>query len=528
MSKKMTFWQRIEAHPWLALTAALVVYIGISLALINRWPIWFDEGYTFMISHFSYGEIASLTAVDVHPPLYYWLTHTWMSIFGYTEFGLRSFSLALGVVALVGIFMLVRRLTQSNKAAIAAMVLLSFSPVLIRYSNEGRMYTLVAAIVIWATYVLSRATAAKPQSWRWWILYGVLVGAGVLTQYFAALAWLAHWVWRFVQYRRGEIKKFFTKYWIGAHVLAIGLFAFWIPTAWHQVTGIQEGFWIPAVTGATFQNYIANTFMFLPIELTASWLALIYYAILGAIIAFIIVLYKKRKSKETCSLLPLIIMSVVPVVLLFVVSLTPPLQPTFVDRYVLYSSIFLVALVGIILFQFAWSRRARIVLIAIFTVGQLVGLTSLYVLGGFYDFDGKTPPSTRALIQEINKQDSSHTPIVELDDWSFYEAAAYSNDQHTVMLIDDGVYNWPSLYPARDYIRDHPDQRVDAEEAKLGTGTVSKMWIMTDPANYEKVIGTGWKVVDTVELQDQTLNYFRGLGFTKEDYTYKAYLIERI
>jgi uncharacterized membrane protein len=128
MSKKKVFWKRIEQHPWITLSAMLGVYVGIALASIGHWPIWFDEGYTFMLSHFNYGEIASLTAVDVHPPLYYWLVHTWMEVFGYTEFGLRSFSLVLGVVALIGLFVLIRRLTKSNKTALAAMAFLSFSP----------------------------------------------------------------------------------------------------------------------------------------------------------------------------------------------------------------------------------------------------------------------------------------------------------------------------------------------------------------------------------------------------------------
>lgn len=55
--------------------------------------IWADEAYTFAMIEHSFSEIWSITAADVHPPLYYFLLKIFSNIFGYSFLATRTFSI---------------------------------------------------------------------------------------------------------------------------------------------------------------------------------------------------------------------------------------------------------------------------------------------------------------------------------------------------------------------------------------------------------------------------------------------------
>jgi len=162
---------------------ALVLFAGLALWNISGASIWFDEAFSAYIIQYNFLDIARYTATDVHPPLFYWLLKIWTFFFGQTELGLRSMSVFFGAVAAVFGYLLTRRLF-GRKAALAGIFILALSPLFIRYSQEARMYTLAAAIVLSATYVLMRALESKGR--KLWVVYGILVSLGMWTHYFRA------------------------------------------------------------------------------------------------------------------------------------------------------------------------------------------------------------------------------------------------------------------------------------------------------------------------------------------------------
>jgi uncharacterized membrane protein len=219
----------LDQKDWLFFAGGMIVFLLISLWTIAKSSVWFDEAFGAYLIHFNFWEIAQYTASDVHPPFYYWLLKIWSLIFGNSEFALRSMSvLFMGIAAFFG-FVIVRRLFN-RKAAWLSLVFIIFAPMLIRYSQEMRMYALVSAIAMAATYILVIAMESKKK--LPWVIYGLLVGLGMWTHYFSALVWLAHWVWR-GYILRGEkkhiVKKFFSKEWVRAHIIAVGFFLPWIP-----------------------------------------------------------------------------------------------------------------------------------------------------------------------------------------------------------------------------------------------------------------------------------------------------------
>ena len=244
-----SLWLRLNTRLYLGLViliGTLVRFIGISKS-----SVWHDEGYSLMLAPQSFSEIWRRTGLDVHPPLYYFTLHIWMQLFGTTEVAVRSLSAVcmLGVIPIT--YFLVRRLFTEQSARIAALFVAT-APFLIRYSQETRMYGMLALIASLATYMLIRAQQTK--RWSDWLIYGVIVAAGLYTYYYVIFMIVFHWayilccaVWPrpSVQRLRATI---LSPQWIGANALAVILWLPWVPTAYIQLTKIQSPPWIPKAT----------------------------------------------------------------------------------------------------------------------------------------------------------------------------------------------------------------------------------------------------------------------------------------
>lgn len=164
------------------LVAAACVVVGAVLRFVPGSPLWLDEALSVDIAGGPLGDITNRLRHDGHPPLYYWLLHGWMSAFGDGAAAARAFSGVLGLVALVLVWLVARRL-GGLRLAVAALALFALSPFAIRYSSEVRMYELVVVLVLAGWLLLGRALAA-PTVTRLGALT-LLTGALLLTHYWA-------------------------------------------------------------------------------------------------------------------------------------------------------------------------------------------------------------------------------------------------------------------------------------------------------------------------------------------------------
>jgi 4-amino-4-deoxy-L-arabinose transferase-like glycosyltransferase len=106
-------------------------------------------------------------------PLYFLALRFWLAAGGRSEFSLRFPSVWVGTVAVLVIFVLVRRLAGRRPALIAAL-LAATAPYLIWYGQEAKMYaalTLLAPLSLWLTV----EACQRGGWWRWLLLYAVTV-----------------------------------------------------------------------------------------------------------------------------------------------------------------------------------------------------------------------------------------------------------------------------------------------------------------------------------------------------------------
>ncbi len=207
------------------------VLVLLLAALTRFWRLdyhsfWFDEAVSLQWARSDASYIWQSTfplVKDKHPPAYYLLLHSWSNLLesvglARNDAALRSLGALLGVLTVLGVLLLARRLSGRSTALLAG-VLVALSPALVWYSQELRMFQPATTGVVWGAYFLLRAWQGQRRLARlgWWLamiaaftfaLYSYLFSAFVLPA--AGLTLLALWMIARVErrdWRLGEEKK---------------------------------------------------------------------------------------------------------------------------------------------------------------------------------------------------------------------------------------------------------------------------------------------------------------------------------
>ncbi|MBI3848319.1 MAG: glycosyltransferase family 39 protein [Planctomycetes bacterium] len=112
---------------------------------------WVDEANAVIIAAGSPAHIVSRLRLDSSPPLYYFLLHGWMKLFGDSEAALRSLSGLFGVGLVAAVFEVARR-WFSVRTAVWAALLMAIAPIQVLYAQEIRMYTLLPLVALGAMH----------------------------------------------------------------------------------------------------------------------------------------------------------------------------------------------------------------------------------------------------------------------------------------------------------------------------------------------------------------------------------------
>ena len=153
----------IVMHKWLLLIT--LTGFGLRLTLLGEQSLWYDEGVTWMLSQMQLPDLIEWTANDIQPPLYYLLIWITDILFGDSEWVLRFPSVALNTLSIPLIFALAQRLfPRSTRTWFLAAAITALSPLMVYYSQEARMYTLLTLEAILASYLLLKILRPLPRS----------------------------------------------------------------------------------------------------------------------------------------------------------------------------------------------------------------------------------------------------------------------------------------------------------------------------------------------------------------------------
>ncbi len=269
----MTFWRTLEnfwrrnTKNWIKIALLLILVLAAFLRFyrLDAQSLWADEGNSVSLSGRSLDLITAGAAHDIHPPLYYYLLHFWMRVFGNSEFAIRALSALLGTVLVYLTYLLGRHLSRppsvppnsggeashNHWLGLVAAFLSAISPFQVYYSQEARMYILLAALSALSIYSFVRfleteasKTTRNPKhetrnTYLWVALYILATTLSLYTHYSFPIVMvmenLLYGIWLAISWRRGRgLGR--TLRWVVIQLAIVALYWPWLPTAFQQVS----------------------------------------------------------------------------------------------------------------------------------------------------------------------------------------------------------------------------------------------------------------------------------------------------
>lgn len=179
-------WDRVrEARIRYALSAFVLMAFALRAYHLDFQSLWRDEMDAIAFATRAFSRLLStFTTPKENGPLYFLLLRPWITLTGDSEFSVRFFSLIFGVLAIPLAYALGRRWLSTLGSMLAAL-LVAFSPYLIWYSQEAKMYTLITFLTMLSLYLYMEALARG--RWLYWAAYVAVTSFCLYTHILAAL-----------------------------------------------------------------------------------------------------------------------------------------------------------------------------------------------------------------------------------------------------------------------------------------------------------------------------------------------------
>lgn len=443
---------RLEAKPWAALALILLLALGLRVINLSGRTLWYDEAFAVLFAEQGWQamvdgtltEVDDGSAADVHPLVYYQGLHHWVAVFGDSPVAVRLFSVLTGVTTIPVVFWLARD-WFGLRAGLAAALITAVAPFHVQYSQEARMYALLALVLTLATWV-------NWQAWQRggagrWLAFGVLAGAAMYVQQLAAMVLLALGLLPVLARDRGRI--------VHTGLAALVALAMYLPWLLHLPDQLAKlrSYWVQKPN--VLHLWLAlRSFVSVNLDFSAAWWLPTF--LLAAVFAVFVVyrgigVLRDPREGDREPVRWMLWLAFMPMVFMWVMSYL--LQPIFLPRALLPSAlIFYIALAW--LFVAAGMPRVMVIgLAAWWAVIVVFGLVTLYRWDTF-----PTPP--------------------------FDDADAYLADHvdaGDVIVHSNKITALPMIYYDRDlpqwYVRDIPGSGSDT----LGIPTQQALGLMARP-----------------------------------------------
>ena len=125
-----------------------------------------------------------------HTPLYFLLARAWAKLFGSSILAMRAFPALVSLLSLPLFYWLALLLFDSPTVASTTVCLASVSPIMIRYAQEARPYSLWIVCILLSSVMLIRALRLNTR--RSWIYYSVTVSLAFLTHLLSGFVFFVH------------------------------------------------------------------------------------------------------------------------------------------------------------------------------------------------------------------------------------------------------------------------------------------------------------------------------------------------
>lgn len=175
---------------WLALISILLIGAFLRFNQLEYKSLWVDEIIQVVLASGSFFDtIAGMRSQPAAPPLDYLIT--WLMLQSgkngvvTAEFVLRFPAVAAGILTIPFGYALAKRITRSVAAALVTAYLIALAPLLVRFAQEVRFYSLSVLTMVAMAYFFVRAY--QQPTGRHWLVCGGAVLVAFFTHYYAGL-----------------------------------------------------------------------------------------------------------------------------------------------------------------------------------------------------------------------------------------------------------------------------------------------------------------------------------------------------
>lgn len=353
-------WEEITG---IVLWVLSIGFLGISVFLSFSGDIWYDELFTMGLVNQSCGGLISITARDVHPPLYYLILKFFLMLSNAADASIfvqvtlaKIFSVFPFLLCLIYAVTKVRKHFGMFTAGLFSFLLLTM-PQMADYTVEVRMYGwavfFITAGMLHAYELTGKEDAVgkteaeesgkmgrlqirKCIDWAFLTIYSL---AACYTHYFACVAACMIYLYLLIVFlAEHRLKKEIKAYLASGLFCAAGYFPWIISAVILQVGQVGENYWIQPLSLRTLGGCVK--FLFMPSFsnaklniLTAIFLFLLYGFLLLKLLSVFWKRQKKEDIREASFIAGSIFVLAGIVAFGFMVSFL--LRPIFVYRYML-------------------------------------------------------------------------------------------------------------------------------------------------------------------------------------------------
>lgn len=305
----------------------LIVCFGLRVCNFSSASIWGDEAYTMDLAHFSPGKIIKTSIHDINPPAYGLILHYWAKLFGYTEAGLRFFSVVCGFLTGLVLYKTGRK-HFNFLTAFTSTLFYSFSNLQIYFSEEARCYAMVTLLCSLSIfYFLNYLKAEKITS----LVLLIIVNSMVLyTHYVSGILFLAEGLVLTVYFLK---KPKVIGIYIVSQIIVLATFLPWFWKAFANTNGMQVS-WLPDLSIDLAYQFFLRVFNDNVILIAGSAFILISLVVLSI-----------RRAKRKLKLHFIVLMlSIIPLSVICLSNVY--FIKIFFDRYILFITVPMFVLLG--------------------------------------------------------------------------------------------------------------------------------------------------------------------------------------
>ncbi|MDO4303609.1 MAG: glycosyltransferase family 39 protein [Bacillota bacterium] len=517
MWKPKASWKDIVG---IILLAAGVVMLGVSVFLCFSRDIWYDELFTMGLAGQPLGELISITARDVHPPLYYMIVRLFL-LTGEALFGSIDQVVAAKLVSVLPFLLcLVYSITKVKKhfgmlsAGLFSFLLLTM-PQMAGYTVEVRMYgyavLFILAGMLHAYELTDENTVGKKKvcSWAAVTLYAL---AACYTHYFACVAACMIYVYLLTDaVRRHKVRKMIRPFLVSGVICAAGYLPWLLMVVTAQVAAVKDNYWIMPLSVRTLGGCVK--FLFYPAvgnEMLGSMAAVLLFVLYGiAFIFFCVHSFKKEQQKEgQAAMFCIGCVGVLAGIVVFGFATSILIRPIFVYRYMLPAMGVFWLTFAIVISKIEWKRPVCILGLIVLAAVGIRNYRSFY---GEEMWKRVQMEQTEAALSQIGQEDLI---VCNFDQTQAVVSYYLSNDSYLWYGNPEELIRL--MYPANhSLVEGEFDDREGIKRMKELLDTGRRVWFFGSGASRDEIIakwtdeGIEAEEVGSVMLERYWFNIYR-------------------